>query len=394
MYRLETIGEVMRAALNALATVAPEWLQAQVPLEWYDRYSKRMEDAKFPTGKNERQALAETFGADGYQLYAAIHHPMSPVWLREIPAVETLRQFWLQQFVIIEGKLHLREAKNLPPSAKKINSPYETEARFANKRTVQWIGYRVHLTETCDTEEVHLITNVETTCASPPDHMALDQIHTNLEGKDLLPEEHLVDGGYIHAKTLARSQNHYQVDLIGPVPPVTTWQAKEQNGFDSSYFQIDWEEQQVTYPEGHTSIRWRDSKDSYGNPVLRAYFSKAICRRCESRPLCTRTKSGSRSVTLRLPDEQQALENARVRQEQDDFQSLYNQRAGVEGTISQGVRVFGLRQSRYFGQAKTHLQNILIAAALNLYRVYDWFCEVKPAQTRQSRFAHLKPQPI
>jgi len=394
MRRLEGIGETLRAALNALAAAAPDWLSAHVPEAWFDRYSKRMEDARFPTGKEERQALAETFGADGYYLFGLIHHPTSPRWLREVPAVETLRQIWLQQFVIIEGVLHLRDTKDVPPSSLKINSPYDTEARFANKRTVNWVGYRVHLTETCDPDRVHLIINVETACASPPDHMTLDQIHTSLVKKDLPPKEHLVDGGYIHAEGLARSQADHQIDLIGPVPPNTNWQSQAETGFASAQFQIDWNQERVICPEGQTSISWRPGTDNYGSPVIKARFSKPVCRACPSRSLCTRAPVRARSITLRPPDQQQALERARARQDTDEFKLLYNQRAGIEGTISQGVRVFGLRRSRYLGQTKTHLQNILIAAALNLYRVYDWFCEVEPAQTRKSHFARLKPQPI
>jgi len=71
----------------------------------------------------------------------------------------------------------------------------------------------------------------------------------------------------------------------------------------------------------------------------------------------------------------------------------YAKRAGIEGTISQGVRAFGLRRSRYIGQAKTHLQHVLTAAAINFVRVDRWLCDVPLTQTRRSPFAVLmKPQ--
>jgi transposase len=70
-------------------------------------------------------------------------------------------------------------------------------------------------------------------------------------------------------------------------------------------------------------------------------------------------------------------------------QDLYRLRAGVEGTISQGVRAFGLRQARYRGLAKTHLQGVATAAAINLARMDDWLSGHVPAKTRISRFAHL-----
>ena len=67
----------------------------------------------------------------------------------------------------------------------------------------------------------------------------------------------------------------------------------------------------------------------------------------------------------------------------------YARRAGVEGTLSQGVRAFGLRRSRYRGLAKTHLRHVATAAAINLDRLAAWFRAVPRAATRTSRFAAL-----
>ena len=64
-------------------------------------------------------------------------------------------------------------------------------------------------------------------------------------------------------------------------------------------------------------------------------------------------------------------------------------RAGVEGTVSQGVRAFGLRQARYRGIAKTHLQHLATAAAINLERIVAWLNDIPRATTRTSRFAAL-----
>lgn len=71
--------------------------------------------------------------------------------------------------------------------------------------------------------------------------------------------------------------------------------------------------------------------------------------------------------------------------------SLYNKRAGIEGTLSQGIRSFGLRRSRYRGLDKTHLQQVASAAAMNLDRLAAWFAQRPHAKTRMSRFAALAP---
>jgi transposase len=80
---------------------------------------------------------------------------------------------------------------------------------------------------------------------------------------------------------------------------------------------------------------------------------------------------------------------ARIRETQEAYAAQYRLRAGIEGTLSQGVRAFGLRRSRYRGLARTHLQHVATAAAINLARLGDWFRAVPRAVTRTSRFAAL-----
>jgi len=98
-----------------------------------------------------------------------------------------------------------------------------------------------------------------------------------------------------------------------------------------------------------------------------------------------------RAIKLRADAPYHALQAARTRDSQADWPLLYNQRAGIEGTLSQGVRGFGMRRSRYVGLAKTHLQHVFIAAAMNLSRIVNWLNEVPLAQTRQAAFERLIP---
>jgi len=167
MNRLESIGETLRAALNALAAAAPDWLVLQVNPDWFDRYSNRVEEYRLPKGKAARQEYAEVMGTDGRTLLTAIYNPTAPVWLRQIPAVEILRRVWVQQFHAPDapGVAHLRAGADLPPAARWIHSPYDAEVRYGTKRSTHWAGFKVHLTETCDPEGVHLITQVQTTAA-------------------------------------------------------------------------------------------------------------------------------------------------------------------------------------------------------------------------------------
>ena len=151
--RLECVAETLRQALNALATVAPAWLRAQVTPEWFDRYGLRVEDTRLPTSPDARQCYAEVIGADGRHLLTAVTAAEAPAGLREVPAVELLRRVWVHQYEWIDGELRRRDPKNSPPPAQRLDTPYEPEARYGTKRTTSWVGYKVHLTETCDEED-------------------------------------------------------------------------------------------------------------------------------------------------------------------------------------------------------------------------------------------------
>ena len=94
-------------------------------------------------------------------------------------------------------------------------------------------------------------------------------------------------------------------------------------------------------------------------------------------------------MTLRPRERHEALQAARRQQETAEWKAEYARRAGIEGTLSEGVRGFGLRRCRYIGLAKAHLQHVITAAAMNLSRLAAWLAEVPAAKTRVSRFARL-----
>ena len=111
------------------------------------------------------------------------------------------------------------------------------------------MGYKVHLTETCDEKTPHLIVNVATTPATTPDDNMLEQVHDSLKVRDLLPAQHLVDKGYTDAHVLVDSQRQHDVTIVGPVAEDPSWQARAE-GFDKGSFIVDWERRVVTCPAG------------------------------------------------------------------------------------------------------------------------------------------------
>ncbi len=195
MNRLECVGETMRFTLNSLATLLPDWLACQLPPEWAARYGPRAEEYRLPHTKPQRLAYAQQVGQDGWWLLARIERDEQAAWLWQLPAIDILRRIWLQQFQVVDGQLNWRVENQgeLPPSAQLISSPYDIEARFSRKRTTTWVGYKVHLSETCEADQPHLITQVATTVSTEADSTTLPQIQQGLADRSLLPAQQLVD---------------------------------------------------------------------------------------------------------------------------------------------------------------------------------------------------------
>jgi len=391
--RLECVGETMRHALNTLAVAAPAWLLAYSQSEWVDRYGPRVDDYRLPKSAAERQAYAEVIGADGQHLLTAVYAPASPLWLRELPAVQILRQVWVQNYTWRHGRLKWRDSDNIPPAELFISSPYDVEAHYAKKRSTSWVGYKVHLTETCDDDGPDLITNVETTTACTADGAVTGCIHERLKEHDLLPAIHLVDTGCTQrvpdAELLVMSQQEYGVDLCGPTRGDYHQQAQAGVGFDAQQFRVDWQAQQAICPAGCRSISWTPAVDKRLNDVIKLKFSKRDCGACAYQVHCTNSVPPRHTLTIRPRDQYQALKAARARQATPGFKAAYAQRAGIEGTLSQGIRAFALRRARYIGLARTHLQHILTAAAMNIVRISMWLMDTPRAKARQSAFVRL-----
>lgn len=228
--RLELMAETLRAALNAVATVAPDWLQAITPLAWYERYSRRIEESRLPKDTAEREAYAHMVGEDGFLLLDALETPAVPKGLRELPSLEALRRTWQRHYERTvrapaspgEPPAHgvrFKASRELPPAAAGIESPYDVEARYRHKRDTQWTGYMVHVSETCDPTAPHLLTHVHTTPATVHEAQCTAPIQQALIDKDVPPQEHLVDAAYISSELLVHSRDEQGIALRGSTRP-------------------------------------------------------------------------------------------------------------------------------------------------------------------------------
>lgn len=124
MNRLELVTETLRAALNDLAAVAPDWLATLAPAEWYESYSRRIEEARLPKSDAARKEYAQTVGQDGFTLLDAVAHPDAPAELPDLPAIQTLRQVWQRHYDrTSEGTVLWRAGSELSRAAGAVESP-------------------------------------------------------------------------------------------------------------------------------------------------------------------------------------------------------------------------------------------------------------------------------
>lgn len=388
MNRLELVTETMRAALNEIATFAPEWLTKAALPEWLTRYGARAEQSRMPRTDPARETYARQVGRDGFHLLKLLND-QQPALLK-LAQVETLEKVWQRHYTRHEdGEVKWVANADLTKAATAIESPYETEARFSTKRDLTWTGYKVHLSETCDEGLPRLITNVYTTAATTQDVSCTDLIQKSLQEKDLLPARHLVDTGYIDAQLVIESSSKYGIELFGPMRMNPSWQART-GGIDAAQFQIDWDNHRARCPLGKQSVYWHEYQTKeYARPVVKIRFGNQDCLNCPSRTKCVRNKKAGRSLQIPSREMYQALEQTRRKMDSSEGQNEYKKRAGIEGTISQGVRRGTLRRSRYRGVEKTHLQEVATATAINIVRAVNFLNQEIPAKTRVSRFARL-----
>jgi len=217
---LECVPEALRHALNQLSEVNAPWVHQHVPVAWYERYGPRAEVGRFPKEASKRDALALQIGADGYHLLEWLGADEHADDLRRRPAVEVLRPMGGEHYsrCTVPGlaTLRWRSPDEQPPAALLMQSPYDVDARDSQKRETQWVGSKVHLSETCDVGQPDVMTQVSPTLATTSDCVMGPVSQDDFAARALLPGTHLVDRGSVVADVLVRAQTHHQIDVVGP----------------------------------------------------------------------------------------------------------------------------------------------------------------------------------
>ncbi|WP_107084389.1 hypothetical protein [Streptomyces sp. NRRL S-495] len=208
-------------------------------------------------GKNPARPKTRILAAgdDACRLLERLHQ--NELGYRSGPRAEALWQIIVQNYYRnAAGRLSWRtsDGGGLPLSSLAILSPYDTTARYVRHgHIISWSGFAARVTETCAADSVNVITDVATTSAATNDGQALPGIHTRLAPRELLPAEHLVDGGCTSPVHLERAAREHQVTVTGPLPGNPTSQHRRNEGFDRDDFHIDFDRRQVTCPAARSA---------------------------------------------------------------------------------------------------------------------------------------------
>lgn len=419
LHTAELAGESVRAALEALAAAAPDWLAARLCLSgWERRYGARIStwQRRVP-GKAERDRLAVQYARDGYALVAACYEETAPPWLREIPAVQVLRTVLIQSFTRALGEdgaevISRREpgGDGVPPAHIKISSPYDADARRGAKKDLHWLGYKLHISETCDDPPAcgcpaagrcahdvrpNLITCVMTTPATVCDIELTTPVNAALHDRDLAPARHYLDTGYASALAILDAARLAGITLVTPLRADGSRQARAGSGYDLTAFAIDYDARTATCPQGRTATGWTPVSREGSRDVIVVRFGITTCRPCPVREQCTTARRNGRQLTILPRDQHELQAAARAAQQGENWQDDYKRRAGIEGTISQAVTITGCRQTRYRGLSRTHLGHVCSAVALNLCRLDAYWNDTplnRKTTTHLARLTHATPE--
>jgi len=424
--RLELAGESVRAALEALAAAHPAWVEQRICVsDFARRYGTPMTSWRPPVSAARRDELAVAYAKDGYALLGAVYDSAAPAWLRELPAVDVLRRVLLQNYArtitgngreVIRRREKEPEGDGLPPGHARIASPYDLDARWGVKRDTFWLGYKLHITETCDDAPPctcrpaaarrpaadgrehdkgcaqlvfpNLITHVATTDATVTDNQMTGAIHDDLAEKNLAPRRHYLDSGYLSAALVVCELARHGIALIGPLLADTSAQARAGTGYARADFAVDYDSKTVTCPQGKTSASWTPCTQK-GQAAAVATFSATDCGPCPARPQCTASSRKRRQLTVLPRDLAEARAAARAAETTIGFQADYARRAGVEGTMHQAAS-HGARRARYRGLPKTRLDHEYMATALNLLRLEAFWTGTPLDRRRTSHLARLE----
>ena len=242
----------------------------------------------------------------------------------------------------------------------RIISITEPEMRHGRKsKATRFDGFKV-VVSTDQTSEMILDIADVTASGSDGAHLMPTIERTEAETA-VIVERAIGDGAYGSGKNRAAcAEREEPIDLVSRLAKPSDPEVHK------SAFQIDLEAQTATCPQGHT-ITGKPGPKQDGRQTWLFAFPRATCEACPLFERCVRSKKAGR--TVRAGPYEAYLQEARDRQQTEEFDTLYRLRPAVERKIGELV-MHGLRDTRYIGERKRQLQRLWLGAAVNLKRLF------------------------
>jgi len=286
--------------------------------------------------------------------------------LTEREAVKLLRRVFDEQFEVVEGKLEPTSKR--PPRA--VQNPHDPDAHYADKRTKQWIGYKVHVVESVDPQQPikkkgepaeHFITEILTTEAAQDEMAGLTEtLKREQQHHEITPQAMYADAGYVTENTLTQAEQN-GMELLGPTRP-----DPHKGAYNTDGFHVDIDKRQAVCPQGNLSTQCSRIKDNYqGTEYYRIEWASQ-CDRCPVQKQCTRSEGGRRTLVVGLRHD--LVQRRREQMREAGFSKTMHPRNGIEATHSELVRGHGLRRTKYRGRSRVSLSHYFMGAACNVKR--------------------------
>ena len=404
--RLGCVRATIRLFLQELRT--PDGLPA-AGAGWWQRYGVDKVDARSTVA--QLQALSLQAGTDLAQLLAWANGVALPDKARARLAL--LRRVFEENYEPDSpGGYRPRHAQ--PPGA--VHTPHEPEAEWSCKNTLKdksWVGSKVTLAETVAPRPrvrgeptCCFLTAIVTQRATASDKAGLREALDQQQTRGLRPPGTLyVDGAYVSGEGLHAAQCAGR-ELLGPAPA----SPDRGHGYTAEHFDVHVEERCARCPAGHRSTNCsRLQEAATGKVTYRLEWNREVCTPCPQFAQCVSGHQPHR--TLVVGEHHTLLQQRRRDMQSAAFQEQMRQRNAIEGTGSELVRGYGLRQARHRGLAKVGQHNDFIGAACNFHRLarrllWEWRHGLRPdlapvclpsthaPSTQTERPAPAHPQPV
>jgi transposase len=365
MSRLECVRETLRLTLEALESIETSTRPEAWPV-WWERYVESKLDYKADAA--QLRLKMDQAGTDARELLRWTQS-REDVKAAE-KSLELLRRVVVENFEETDsGPVAQRRAQ--PAGA--VHNPHDPQAQWSTKKTTrqkEWVGYKLQVAETVEepcrapgepTRSV--ITALVTQEAIASDKAALPVVEQDwaTTGQEK-PSELYVDAGYTSGAELARGKVE-GCELKGPMQPAPTKEGR----VSSEAFDVSVEGRRAICPTGVSSTNCsRLEEKETGTVTYRFEWNNTLCAACLQRAQCL--GEGQKHRTLVVGEHHDLLQARREEQKTQAFQADMHHRNGIESTISELARGYGLRHCRYRGLAKSRLQTWFSGAACNLKR--------------------------